>query len=66
MHPLKIYLKQKKIKKKKFAKLMKISDRMLSYYISFEKYPSRSTAKKISELTGIPVIKLLYPEDDDA
>ena len=52
MHPLKIYLKQNKIKKKHFAKLINISDRMLYYYLNFKKFPSRKTAIKIIELTN--------------
>ncbi|MCL4497330.1 MAG: helix-turn-helix transcriptional regulator [Deltaproteobacteria bacterium] len=64
-HPLKNYLIGKN-SIKELAKKINKSERIIYYYLNFEKFPSRSTAKKISELTGIPVIKLLYLEDGDA
>ncbi len=62
-HPLNKFLANNSIKI--LAQKINKSERMVYYYLNYKKYPSRSTAQKISELTGIPVIKLLFPEDDD-
>ena len=66
MHPLKWYILKNQIKQVEFAKKIGVTPSFLSHLLKYKYFPSRKTAKKISELTGIPVIKLLYPEDDDA
>ena len=65
MHPLKNYLKKNNIKVHDFAEKINRTPRMVFAYINENQIPSPETAKKISELTGISVTKLLYPEDDD-
>ena len=65
-HPLWNYLKNNKIPVSKFAKTIN-KNRSYLYLIFHKKNtPSTKLAKKISELTGIPITQLLYPEDDDA
>ena len=63
MHILKKYLKENGIKVTYFAKLIKITQPMLYNYFTYKCIPKLETAQKISELTGIPVIDLLYPEE---
>ena len=61
-HPLNKFVANNSIKI--LAQKINKSERAVYYYLNYKKYPSRSTAKKISELTGIPIIKLLYPENE--
>ena len=62
-HPLNKFLANNSIKI--LARNINKSERIIYYYLNYEKYPSRSTAQKISELTGIPIIDLLYPEEEN-
>jgi transcriptional regulator with XRE-family HTH domain len=62
-HPLNTYKKENKLTIAQLAFKLNLSPRTLDYYLAFKKYPSRNTAQKISKLTGIPVIDLLYPEE---
>jgi transcriptional regulator with XRE-family HTH domain len=45
---------------------LQISPSMLTEYLSRVRTPSRTTAKRIADLTGIPVTNLLYPSGDAA
>ena len=63
MHPLKIYCLKNKISQKNLAKELNKSENWISFIISCKKKPSPKLAKKISQLTGIPILQLLYPED---
>ncbi len=60
-HPLNSFLINNSIKE--LAQNINKSERIIYYYLNYEKYPSRNTAQKISKLTGIPAIDLLYPEE---
>lgn len=62
-HPLKDYLKNNKISITKFAEEIKKNRTYLYKIFNKKNIPSTTLAKKISELTGIPVIELLYPEE---
>lgn len=64
-HPLKDYLTNKKITITSFSKRLNINRSYLYLILKKKNIPSPALAKKISELTGISVTKLLYPEDDD-
>ena len=63
MHPLKIYCLKNKISQKRLSKKLNRSENWISFIVSYKKTPSPKLAKKISELTGIPILDLLYPED---
>jgi transcriptional regulator with XRE-family HTH domain len=62
-HPIKIYCFKNNITQKEVAKKIGITDIYLVRLLSFKQTPSPKLAKKISELTGIPILDLLYPED---
>ena len=63
MHPLKIYLFKNQIKQIDFAEKISLSPAYFSKILKYKNFPSRKTALKISNITGIPVIELLYPEE---
>lgn len=63
IHPLKLYCIENKINQKKLSKLTSVSAITIHRIINYKTQPHSTTAKKISELTGIPVMDLLYPEN---
>jgi ribosome-binding protein aMBF1 (putative translation factor) len=64
MHPLKIYCLKNKISQKCLSKKLNRSENWISFIVSYKKTPSPKLAKKISELTGIPILDLLYPNEN--
>ncbi|MHB1702863.1 MAG: helix-turn-helix transcriptional regulator [bacterium] len=64
MHPIKKYCLENKITQKKLAKKLNISENWVSFIISYKETPSPKLAKRISDLTGIPILTLLYPEEN--
>ena len=64
-HPLKNYLKNNKISVTKFAEEIKRNRTYLYKIFNKENRPSPMLAKKISNITGIPIIDLLYPEEEN-
>ena len=46
------------------ARKLGITDAHLSMIIRGRRVPSRKLAQRISSLTGIPVLNLLYPQGD--
>ncbi len=64
MHPLKIYCLKNKISQKYLASKLNRSENWISFIVSYKKTPSPKLAKKISELTGIPILDLLYPNEN--
>lgn len=56
-------LKKSKFRAKDVAKACGISQGHFSKIRNGECIPSPKVAKRMSKVTGIPVLKLLYPED---
>jgi transcriptional regulator with XRE-family HTH domain len=63
IHPIKIYCLENRISQKALAKKIGISEDWIHLIATNQKEPSTKLAKKISQLTGIPILQLLYPED---
>ncbi len=64
IHPLKIYCLKNRIKQKEFAKLSGISEITIHRIVNYKTKASKTSVKKISNITGIPIIDLLYPEEE--
>ncbi len=47
---------------RELARRLEISDAYLSQVLSGQRTPSKKLARRISSLTGIPVLNLLYPQ----
>ena len=45
-----------------FAGKIGVSPAAIHYIINLKIFPSLKTAKKITDITGIPILELLYPE----
>jgi transcriptional regulator with XRE-family HTH domain len=54
----------KGLSNQELAKLLGVSDAHLSMILSGQRNPSRKLAQRISEKTGIPILNLLYPQDE--
>jgi transcriptional regulator with XRE-family HTH domain len=63
VHPIKAYCFTNNITQKEIANKLGITDIYLGKILKYKSYPSRTLSKKISQLTGIPILQLLYPED---
>lgn len=63
VHPIKTYCFKNNITQKEIANKVGITDIYLGKILKYKSYPSRTLAKKISQLTDIPILQLLYPED---
>ena len=63
VHPIKIYCFTNNITQKEIANRLGITDIYLGKILKYKSYPSRTLSKKISQITGIPILQLLYPED---
>jgi transcriptional regulator with XRE-family HTH domain len=64
IHPLKIYILQNGIKQKELAKLSGISEITIHRIVNYKTTKSfKKTIQKLNNVTGIPVIDLLYPEE---
>lgn len=61
MMPLRKYLKKKRISQAAFARLMGVTESSVSYYLSGKRGMRLETARRASEITGIPILKLLFP-----
>jgi transcriptional regulator with XRE-family HTH domain len=64
MEKLKKYLEDTKINQHDFAFLLGVSESIISYYLNGKRRPGRDMALRISQLTGIPVLELLYPKEE--
>lgn len=49
---------------RELARRLEISEAYLSQVLSGQRTPSKKLAQRISALTGIPVLNLLYPQGD--
>jgi len=58
------FKKAKGLSNQEMAKLLGVSDAHLSMILSGQRAPSKKLAQKISEKTGIPILKLLYPQGE--
>lgn len=58
------FKKVKRLSNQAMAKLLGVSSAHLSMILSGQRTPSRKLAQRISERTGIPVLNLLYPNDE--
>lgn len=56
------FLKEKNMTQADLAKKLRVSRSLISFYLSGQRQPGREMARRISNLTGIPVLELLYPE----
>jgi len=63
IHPIKIYCLENSISQKALAKKIGISEDWIHFIATNQKVPSPKLAKKISQVTNIPILHLLYPED---
>ncbi|MHB1546710.1 MAG: helix-turn-helix transcriptional regulator [bacterium] len=63
MHPLKKYLKEKRMTQTEFASKIGVSITTIHYIINHTIIPKPETAKKIANITGIPILELLYPKE---
>lgn len=54
---LRKYLKKNKITQAEMARKLDISECAVSFYLSGRRHPGRKTARRISDLTGIPLIE---------
>ena len=63
-HPIKIYCFKNNITQREIAKKIGITDIYLVRLLSFKQTPSPKLAKRISDLTGIPILDLLYPNEN--
>ena len=60
-----VEFKEKKgLSGRELAHQLDISESYLSEVLSGQKTPSKKLAQRISALTGIPVLNLLYPQRD--
>lgn len=58
------YKARKRLSGKEMAQLLGISESYLSEVLSGHRSLSKRLALKISDKTGIPVLNLLYPNDE--
>ena len=58
------YKEKKGLSGRELAHQLDISESYLSEVLSEQKTPSKKLAQRISALTGIPVLNLLYPQGD--
>ncbi|MBN2251482.1 MAG: helix-turn-helix transcriptional regulator [Candidatus Altiarchaeota archaeon] len=58
------FKKVQRLSNQAMAKLLDVSSAHLSMILSGQRTPSRKLAQRISERTGIPILNLLYPEDE--
>ena len=58
------YKEKKGLTSRDMARHFEISESYLSEVLSGQKTPSKKLAQRISALTGIPVLNLLYPQRD--
>jgi len=58
------YKEKKGLSGRDMARHFEISESYLSEVLSGQKTPSKKLAQRISALTGIPVLNLLYPQGD--
>ena len=67
IHPLKKYLLENKIKQKEFAELSGIPLITIHRIVNHKNksFSRKKTIEKIHNLTGIPIIDLLYPEEEN-
>ncbi|MHB1679968.1 MAG: helix-turn-helix domain-containing protein [bacterium] len=65
MHPIKKYCFENKVSQKKIANQLNKSENWISFIVSYKKTPSPKLAKKIEDLTGIPRLTLLYPNENN-
>ena len=63
VHPLKIWATKRKIHLKKLAEDLNTTYLTIYRINEYRQKPSPKLAKKIHEITGIPILHLLYPED---
>ncbi|MBE3109691.1 MAG: helix-turn-helix transcriptional regulator [Acidobacteria bacterium] len=58
------YKEKKGLSGKEMAQILGISESYLSEILSGQRSLSKKLARKISEKTGIPLLNLLYPQDE--
>ena len=64
MTSLKQYIKKNKMSQADLARAIGITEACVSFYLSGKRRIGRQTALKISAITGIPVLHLLYPKEN--
>ena len=58
------YKNKKALSNREMAQQLGISESYLSEILSGQKTPSKRLAIKISKITNIPILNLLYPQDE--
>jgi len=58
------YKAKKGISSREIARQLKISESYLSEILSKQRTPSKQLAVKISKITGIPILNLLFPHQE--
>jgi transcriptional regulator with XRE-family HTH domain len=65
IHPIKIFCLENNISQRKIANKLGITDIYLVRLLSLKATPSPKLAKKIHDLTNIPILDLLYPNENN-
>ena len=64
IHPIKIYCSSNGITQKEIAKQLGITDIYLGKILKYKSFPSRKLTIKIHQITNIPVLELLFPNQN--
>ena len=62
MKELKEFQESLDLNQRQMARLLGISESYLSEILAGRKTPSKKLARKISQMTGISILKLLFPQ----
>lgn len=66
MRTLAEYLKKKKRTASDLAATLDVEPSTITRIVKLERRPSPELAKRISDETGVPIMKLLYPQNTTA
>jgi len=58
------YMKEKRLTQAGLARKLRVSTALVSYYLNGKRKPGTKVALRISELTGVPVLELLYTKKE--
>jgi len=63
---LKEFKENQGLTNKQLADMFHVTPEYISYLLNEKRFPSRELAKKISEITGIPILNLLFPNGGES
>jgi len=64
MNILKSYIEKEKITQAELAKRLEVSVGLVSLYLGGKRKIGKKVAPKVSELTGVPILDILYPQKE--